>query len=489
MFNLVDEPWVPVRPRQGSVVELSLRDVYRRAPELEGLALPFALEYVAMTRILVAVLQSALGGPSGINEKLRWLGGHGSCADAVDAYLATWHHRFDLFDGERPFMQQPIGDEVGLAPIAALRADWASGRNAAVFDHRSDARPTPVQPPMAARALLATLLYQPGGGVSKPFNRTDSPATKGVMVLVDGETLWETLVANAPTPGAGDVARPTWERETDHVPDRDGTTPLGWLDRVTWRSRAVQLRRDPDGAVRTCRIHQHLKGAEGPPADPYTPVRRREGEPPALIRPSRSKALWREADALLRGLAETPERRTVAADAAELFDRLDPPRFPQVRVVGQVVEQAKIADVHNATLPVSSALLADEDRLLLVGILVDRAEVGAKALRFAIKTYADALGDGDGWGFANRWEVPFWAALAAPFRASVGRIATAADPPLPDDESVVIWLTAVRAEARWAFAALEAQGVGPRQVRALALSKHKLEAGLSKVTPRKEESL
>lgn len=489
MFNLVDEPWIPVRSRDGAEREVSLRELYREAPRLEGLALEFPLEHVAATRILVAVLQSALGGPSGVNAKLHWLEGHSACADTIDAYLDTWQHRFELFDPERPFMQQIVPDGFALLPIAALRPDWGSGHNAVLFDHRSDAVPDPIDAGAALRALLVALLYQPGGGVSKPFNRTDSPGTKGMMALIDGDDLWATLVGNAPTIPAGDRARPAWERDIDHTPDKNGTAPLGWLDRISWRSRAVHLIRDEDGAVRHCRLHQHLKITDGPPFDPFMPIRQREGEPPTVIRASSSRAVWRDAESLLRGLARDGSSSTVVAEAVDLYDRLEPERFPNMRVVGQVVAQAKIADVRHARLPVSAALLRDEERLDLVGTLIERADVGTKALRIAIKAYADELGEGDGWNFASRWELPVWAALAGPFRDALAVIAHAAEPPLGSDAVVVAWLASVRRECREAFSTLaSAAGTSPRQTRALAHAHSALERGLWKITPGKEES-
>lgn len=493
MFNLIDEPWLPVHADDGARQEVSLRDVYRTAPNLAELALEFPLEHVAVTRMLVAVLQSALGGPSGVHEKSRWLGDHGGCVEAIDRYLDTWHHRFELFDPERPFMQQVIGEKVEKLPIAELRPDFSSGHNAVVFDHRADAQPAPMDPGVAARALLVTLAYQPGGGRpprGASLYRTDGPCTRLLVAIIDGDDMWETLIANSPVVHASDGARPIWERDVDHRPGREGTAPLGWLDRLTWRSRAVQLVRDEDGAVRQCRLHQHLKIADGPPFDPFMPIRRREGKPPSAIRPLPSRAVWRDAESLLRGLAADDTASPVVADAVLMFERLEPPRFPRLRVVGQVVvKNARIADVRQARLPVSAALLRDEERLDLVALLVERAEAGTKALWVAIKVYADELGDGEGWAFASRWETPVWAALAGPFRDALAVLAEADEPPLGTDPVVVQWLAVVRSECKRSFAALaSAASSSPRQTRALALAHDRLQSGLSKITPGKEES-
>ena len=204
-FNLLDEPWLPVYNLDGQVRDVSLENVFANATAFRDLAIGFAPEHVAVTRFLVAVLQSALRGPAGKSERVRWLQDPGSVQAEVAIYLERWRERFDLFHPLRPFMQKPIAGDVADASIAVLKLEWASGNNVTLFDHHRDDRPPELSPAHAARALLTTLLYQPGGGVSKPFNRTDSPGTKPIIVLVHGTTLWETLVGNCsdyPAPGA-----------------------------------------------------------------------------------------------------------------------------------------------------------------------------------------------------------------------------------------------------------------------------------------------
>ena len=211
----------------GQVRDVSLENVFANATAFRDLAIGFAPEHVAVTRFLVAVLQSALRGPAGKSERVRWLQDPGSVQAEVAIYLERWRERFDLFHPLRPFMQKPIAGDVADASIAVLKLEWASGNNVTLFDHHRDDRPPELSPAHAARALLTTLLYQPGGGVSKPFNRTDSPGTKPIIVLVHGTTLWETLVGNCsdyPAPGR-DVPSdaPIWERDSDHEPDKVGT--------------------------------------------------------------------------------------------------------------------------------------------------------------------------------------------------------------------------------------------------------------------------
>lgn len=486
-FNLVDEPWVPVRYRDRREAELSLRVLFADVPMIRELAIAFALELVATQRMLVAIMQAALGEPTSREAKSAWLDDHVGCRERIDAYFDEWHGRFDLFAAERPFLQGTT-EAVGVAPSSALRPDWASGNNATLFDHHVDARPEPLRPADAARALLTTLLFQPGGGVSKPFNRTDSPGTKALHVLAEAGDLWTTLVLNAPSFPSTDRSRPAWERDDERVPVKAGTRADGWLDRATWRSRAITLLRDDDGQVRGCRLHQHLKLDDEADFDPYAPVRRAEsveGKVPTVMRASGSRAIWRDAEALLRGLADKHRAGVVAQAIGIAEDRGDP--APALRVVGQVVNQAKIADVRDARLPVSAAMLRDEMRLSLVGALMRRAEDGGQALRRAIHAYGVALKVVDPWALAAPWEVEYWAALAPRAPALLAAIANAESCPTLDDAPSVEWAATIGRTARAVFETFGSQsGLRPEQLRAQAVALRVLQAALARIVPTKE---
>lgn len=483
IFDLVDEAWLPVRDHDAQIREISLAELFAQAPRWQGLAIGFAPEQVAVTRILVAVMQSALQGPTGRHERGEWLRDHPGCAERILAYLDRHRSRFDLFDRERPFMQQIVPEEMAATrTVAAIVLEWASGNNVTLFDHHVDEQRPALRPAHAVRALLTALLFQPGGGVSKPFNRTDSPGSKALMVLVRGTDLWQSLVGNSPTLRPSHNDAPIWERDTDHDPVKSGTTPLGWLDHVTWRSRAVQLVPDEDGMVRGCRIHQHLKLRDDPPADPFVPVRQKEGEEPKIVRPPAGRRLWRAADTILRGLADR-ERPTVVAEAVETFRRWRLPH-PQMLVVGLRVDQGKVGDAQSALLPVTQELLEDEERLDAVTQLLEVAEQGASAIRAGVAAFRETLGSERDARDAARWEEPFWAALAARFPRAIEGVATADS--LPDDLQTVAdrWVVTVRDQARAAFDALATLDASePRVAKALAISDRRFARRLPAMPP------
>lgn len=487
-FNLIDDAWLPVRYADGREDQVGLRVALGEAPRIRDLAITFPLEYVATLRMVVTVLQCACNGPRSTREKARWFDAHHELRPAFGEYFDTWSERFELFHPTRPFMQAPIGSDVSATTIAALRPDWSSGNNATLFDHHVDDRPDLVSSGEAARALLTTLLFQPGGGVSKPFNRTDSPATKALQVLVEGRDLWETLVANAPNlsdPGK----RPVWEQpgHDGERPDRAGTTPAGWLDRASWRSRAVRLVPDQRGGVSQVRVHQHLKISDVPPFDPYAPVRHPKGKPPVVVRASAAKALWRDADALIEGLRPADDHPTVVAEALRAFGQRDEAWLPGIRVIGQVVNQAKVGDVREGRMPMSRALLEDELHLEVVGGMIEAAETGAKALRGAIATATAEMGGAiDGWGRARRWETDYWAVLATPFHAQLATIAMIDDPVQLRDGALVPWKGTVGSTARKTYGRFSGDGAAGRAPRAIGKGRATLERQLMTLHPREE---
>lgn len=59
-FNLLDEPWIPVRSLAGEVSEIGLLELFERASQLEGLAETSPPNLVALYRVLLAITHRAL---------------------------------------------------------------------------------------------------------------------------------------------------------------------------------------------------------------------------------------------------------------------------------------------------------------------------------------------------------------------------------------------------------------------------------------------
>ena len=59
-FNLLDEPWIPVRRPDGRLDEVGLLTLFRQSRDIEGLAETSPPSLVALHRLLLAVTHRAL---------------------------------------------------------------------------------------------------------------------------------------------------------------------------------------------------------------------------------------------------------------------------------------------------------------------------------------------------------------------------------------------------------------------------------------------
>ena len=212
-FNLVDDPWIPLRPCVGGPQQdVSLRDVLVSADQWFGYPDDDSQFGPAVLRFLTAFtyVVSDLAGCSNRTEYLStfndlWDRGQFDC-DRVGRYLDRHKDRFWLF-GDDPYaerwMQNPkLSDdkfavplvESGLIPHASPSYVWGNQQV------------EPVTAAAAARYLLAFMCYGRGGGGPKhpdadPTGCWQEGRLRGrVSVHPIGATLFETLLLNLNPP-------------------------------------------------------------------------------------------------------------------------------------------------------------------------------------------------------------------------------------------------------------------------------------------------
>jgi len=337
LFDLRDEPWIPVR-LSGASVRVGLRELFHRAHEIEDLELPVPPAASGLLRILAA-MTARIAHESGVrlgSEELTdeiedWLVLRAKVlargrfdAEAVDVYLDKdeLSGRFDLFDAERPFLQDPrlrsecldAKGKPNPSGVNKLVLGRPTGVNGAVlFGHFTDGDPVPVPAHEAVWHLIAQLYYGPSGQCTprrittvKPGNGDAGPLRKSVSFHVWAPELFTTLVLAVPAPS--DAVDLDGE---DHCPwEEELADPLGPLASVTWPGRlltgrarhAVLLEPSADftavtDAYVTWSTHQPPHSA----ADPYVVLDRPKtgaGAPFARSADGR-RAVWRDLDALL----------------------------------------------------------------------------------------------------------------------------------------------------------------------------------------------
>jgi CRISPR system Cascade subunit CasA len=249
-FNLVSEPWIPVRT-QGQIELLSLEQALLRAAEIECIEDPSPLVAVALHRLLLAVLYRALQGPQTLENNLEWLE-NGFPNELIQKYFIQWKHRFDLFDLDRPFFQVP---DLHLSGFNNQPKSWTvldaevsdGGQGADIFNHENR-RPEPITPDLAVRILLSRQTFALGG-LSRTFvySSKRSPSPSAIFLIPQGRNLLETLCYNLDPNNFAllDFDIPFWESESSVnialLRKKNAGEVMGCVQAYTWMSRSVKL--------------------------------------------------------------------------------------------------------------------------------------------------------------------------------------------------------------------------------------------------------
>lgn len=405
-FNLLDQPWLPVRWVNGDPqTELGLRDALLQAHDIEELATDNPLETVALNRLLAALVASVYPGAIESGEWFRlWQLGHFE-AEAVERYLARFSDHFDLLSATRPFFGHTQPDTVEVSPLARLLHAASSGNNAALFSHDLDSQPQPLTAAEAARALVCAQAASLGGGVAKPFNLCHGPLVGGAYFwlrgMVGGQVnLFRALLLNlAPTPEVwGNTAQdaPTWQALQSLSAEKRKVGGLREL--FTFQSRRLQLVVGDTQQVKGVRYNQGSKVEELLFHDPHLAYRsNKDGEFPLRLQTGR--ALWRDCTTYLlhRGKSGGGHAPRTLQWLAGNLDNLGLARDTALAadVFGLVNDQAKVELWRQECVTLYPDILLNESRWQTLRELLNGEQVGqddaakrAERLRDATRAFA-----------------------------------------------------------------------------------------------------
>lgn len=371
-FNLIDQPWIPCLTPKGLQVTLSLKETLKQSHKLQGIAADLPLETAAIYRLLIAILHSALRGPANASDwNSLWKIGSWDCP-LLHTYLGVWHDRFDLFDDQQPFFQMK-DDRVKPKSIISLALEMASGNNAVLFDHHTEEVPVHLTPAKAARVLISAQYFGLAGlsGLEQKF--TDSPWSRGAIILVQDETLFHTLALNliryddSHPQGIGKTEDdlPAWESEDPYI---DRVIPNGYLDYLTWQNRKIQLL--PEGNLSAPMVSQ-IKVApalrlDSGILDPFKNYRKDEKYGFLFTRFTEERALWRDSSALFNVKSQGENRAPLNFSwVATLADRgyINKRQTLRFMALGMANKQAKIEFFRHEQLPLPLAYLEDTELL------------------------------------------------------------------------------------------------------------------------------
>jgi len=419
-FDLTTQPWIPCERLDGTQVELSTRDALVEAHALRGLVDPSPLVLAVLYRHLLAVLHRTYAGPRNMKEWTAIAKSGRFDAERIETYLAAVRDRMDLFHPTHPFAQtRGLVEQFGGDPIDELeieRSGWGTARE--LFQHRPASYEASMSPARAARALLAHQAFATGGLVRKPGEptaATAAPLVRCAVVVLRGETLFDTLRSNLlrydpaqslPIPGTDDA--PSWEQPPPPTQLRATTEPkrlpTGWLDALTWLSRRIEL--VSDGEVVTGWVRAIGQGvAEGAPLDPMVTYRADDKRGLVSLGMNPARAFWRDSDALFEVVRDgsAPRfRRPLAIDLVarpEALAVLDNGAQYSVELMGMAVDPraaSKVDLVRADRVHVHAKLFDDPNVRDAVQHALNRADDAVFALKNALRSYArHALSPGD----------------------------------------------------------------------------------------------
>lgn len=495
-FSLLDEPWLPVKRRDGTPVLVGLRSCLLQPTRFAGLDTTQPTEALALYRLLLAICHRAVG-PGSLEARTRLLSAWPT--QSIDEYLSRWAARFDLF-GETPFLQVKALERTSLVPSpwTRLAFDRASGNTRVLFDHSLDDVAEPIVAGLAARLLISHLQFTPGGLV-RAFRSsgTRGPACGLLCVMTIGDHLGETLALNLVPQAQAEYAadRALWESAEPPLALFEcgaEVVPAGPVQRYVHLSRALLLR-PTDGehgpTVMSALYAEGLDVATTPRLDSMSAGRRVVGEMRPLLM-SAERAFWRDLHALIADEASVPPPCIEAATAMRM--QLGDFRPLELLAGGLLTDKAKLV------------LWRIEERRLAPRLLSAGSTVSAR-VRPAValaENVANKL-QGAFWILVKQWlagigqreparadisalieqltGMPrYWAALEPNFWQFIDRLSGGQDP----DAAFDLWTQDVRASLTAAWQVTTAQlGRDARALRAASLAGPALSRALAITQP------
>ena len=471
-FNLLDEPWIPVRLVDGTITDVGLLELLRRTTDIADLACELPTQSIAIQRLILAIAYR-VATPHDTRDWVRqWE--DGAPTEQMIEYLERWRDRFYLFGGRFPFMQ--VADlrtaKDAVSGLEKLIADVPNGEQ--FFTTRHGRALACIPASEAARWLVHAQAYDPSGIRSGAVGDSQVKGGKGYpigpawcghlgLVWLKGQDLDETLVLNlipASTAALRGVDSSTewgvcsWEasepessvRGDYSLLDPAGTPKELSIPRLlTWHSRRIRLVGDSSGVT----------GVVLAQGDKLAPQEMRLYEPQSLWRYSTpqskkfktdvymprkfeaGRALWRNLPgtlptvATVQGADKQAKREFLPSATLSFHYQLDNasiqttyPKVMRIQAVGVTYgsQESTFEDIYSDELTLSVAVMrveredlsAEIDRQVRLTEEIAR-DVGTLAANLA--RAAGESGDGAGDGARDRAKELFFSAVDNDFRA------------------------------------------------------------------------
>ncbi|MCL5981577.1 MAG: type I-E CRISPR-associated protein Cse1/CasA [Firmicutes bacterium] len=327
-FNLLHEPWIQVIKPDGAAQEVSLLELFRRAPEWRGLAGELPTQDVAVLRQLLAILHAVFGRydldgsydpPSSPAAALKrwkaiWYLGRFPIR-IIEDYLLHFEDRFWLFHPEHPFYQVAGLDKATDYTAAKLNGELSeSGNKLRLFPQRTGGGKSRLRYSEAARWLLYVNAFDDTS--AKPTKRKMGLPSPGAgwlgklgLITAVGDSLFQTLMLNLVFLKDGEnelwgKEMPIWEQPVKADERTRITLPDNPSELLTLQSRRLKLKREGDSVVGFSLVGGDFFSKENAFAEQMTVWRnaaKKETDPPEY-HPKRhdpARQIWREFSTLI----------------------------------------------------------------------------------------------------------------------------------------------------------------------------------------------
>lgn len=390
-FNLVHDPWIPVRwnePRADRPL-VSLHEAFTEGAEIADLSCA-PHERISLIRLLVCITQAVIGAPPTPND---WNGWGTDLATAVPPYLEKWRGHFNLFgDGPR-FLQVKVPAKDEAVPSSKLIPHFATGNNPLPFDHFGGAH-REIPSASLSLALLSFQSFYPlyGAGYKGKGPCVDSNM---IHLVLTGGTLQGTIILNcldaeSITSRFGKLGKPLWELEPAGKDTKSIATET-YLGRLVPRHRNLTLLEDGSGFFLSKECHEYPAFPAFVEPSATTVIRKKGGtEQTVLLQARLDRSLWRDLHTVLMLNQTTRDSRHAPLILQSHLPHLDGAGVSLW--LGALVTdlKAKIIDTLTSTFTVPTELMqAAGQHRYEDGVRF--AEDVSKRIYGAVKTYSSSM--------------------------------------------------------------------------------------------------
>lgn len=475
-FNLLDEPWIPVRLLDGTIADVGLLELLRRTTDIADLACELPTQSIAILRLLLAIAYRVATPLDAHDWARQW--DEGAPTDQMIEYLEQWRDRFYLFGGRFPFMQvadlRTAKDELKTLDVIVACVPKEDKR---LFSTRQLSGLTQLSASDAARWLVHVHAYDPSGIRSGAVGDSQVKGGKGYpigpswcghlgLVWLKGKDLDETLVLNLIPADAAELCGVesstewgtcSWEdpepesavRGDYSLLDPSGTPRDISIPRLlTWHSRRVRLVGDGEGVTGVVlaqgdklspqQMHRYEPQSLWRYSTPQSKNCKQDVYMPRKFKPERS--LWRDlpgtlpTPTMIEGADKQLKRQFLPSATLSFHYQLENdsvvttyPKLVRVQAVGVAYrsKETEIEDIYSDELALPVAAIRAERHALAVVIdqQVRLTEDVAGAVGKLAANLARAAGEGGkGDGARDRAEERFFAVVDDPFRAWLAQV-------------------------------------------------------------------